>query len=136
MRVYLPLTVSDLQLDFPPDDAQFPPQIFHTPPDVSGDALEELEEAALHDCAFSALEKVFADDSTPPVRIVAVSAVEPETWDQVESFQVDSAATGELISAARVATTQAELDDFTQMIFDADLEWYDGSELSALRKLS
>lgn len=133
MRTFLPLTASDLAAGQPPEGRRDVAVHFTPPADVTGEALEELAEDALADAAFNSLQLVL-DGGDRPARIVAVSDEYPQRWDQIECFQVDGQEVEVLIAAAADATTQEQLDVLAEEIMAAHLEWFDISELQALRR--
>ncbi|MFT0762856.1 hypothetical protein VRY54_07320 [Actinomyces sp. F1_1611] len=131
MRNFLPLTAEELNSPTPPGRKS----VEALPPaDLKGEALELFYEEALAEAAFDSLALVLADSSALPARVVAIGVGPIAEWSDVDSFQVDDGDVRRLIAAARLATTQEELDELVADICDSPLAWYDATELADLRR--
>lgn len=133
MRIFLPLVPADLKETGPPSRE---PVSLDVPPGLTADEIDVLHARALDDAAFRSLELLFesgADSSGAWRRIVAVGEAGTQGWAQFDAFYVDDDDGKELVEQAANASEQERLDTLVQEIFDTPLDWYDVSELPALR---
>lgn len=132
MRTFFPLLPGDLCADRPKLRG---PITIEVPDGLKDEAIDELHEAALDEAAFLSLA-LLMDDGGPSRRVVAVSDVDsPAGWSECAAIYVDDVQVAQLVKRARNAGTQQELDELAQLIAQSTMDWYDVSELAALRSL-
>ena len=142
MRIYLPATAADLRA------AELSPRYAHAVTDALRDEypdadIDVLEFHAQSNAALGSLHLLRHDLDAPPVRVVVAADVpdallgkvadppvasalalsEPVTWRDVVCVFADEDTARPLVEQARVEATKA---------VDADLLWYDRSEVEAL----
>ncbi|MSS83835.1 hypothetical protein FYJ24_03475 [Actinomycetaceae bacterium WB03_NA08] len=124
MRIFLPLKASELC------DVRPPRRDGMCPLENSDDAAEE----ALYEAAFASMELSFAE-GVLPVRVVAVGEGPLTTWDDVESFHVESERGIAIARRMLHIEDQEVLDAAVEEIFEQPLHWYDVTELPLLRSV-
>lgn len=130
MRLYLPLTLTELSADSPPtrDGLTASTDV----PESEGSLLEEVLEETLQEAAFVSLE-LARSLNAPPCRVVAVGDVPAgrtqfSDWGEVQSLMRDGSEGQELARQVFTATQQESADSLLEQLFEEDLEWFDGSE--------
>lgn len=148
MRVYLPALVDELDDDRPPLRFAYSPC---PPAGMSGQRTEDLEEEALEAAALESLA-ILRDSGGVPRRVVLVgevaeaATVDPADatshvaevapgqlrWSDIESIHLDGPEAEPAVSRALAASTQEQADRAMAELDEAQLEWFDITELPDL----
>ena len=142
MRLYIPLVVSDLVGSSLPEGVDA--IILQRSDKESTEQVEEASEVALEEAAFLSLQRCTETDDVP-TRIVAVAvvashqrddqtpgALQALPWEAVESIMADGPAGQALARRALDSTSQADVDQLVEALFEIPLSWYDVSERPVL----